>query len=394
MDGFLPDAEDFTLGAWWHGTVGAVEAEGSFHSVSVGVLGNAAELDGQGVLTGVLRAKCPDGLARIGEALAHVLACCIEMTCCSFVFVLPEEFGEDFELDRDADIALGEGVVDFAGDAIALGKDGAEFTLGAEETQSEGKKYEGSGEGEEEQIEPDGLVEVRAELERERRALRVPDPVIVGGLEAEGVVAGGDVGVVGGTARAGFGPLMIEAFEYVSVVDFLRGGEAEASVIELEMVVAGGNFERIDAQGLVDVVDSEACEGDGRRGRIDGEVRRIDLDESFGGGEPEEAVAGAPCGGVAIGGHLARAEAVGGAEFHPIGAAAFHVAITPGDAAGGCKPEMFLIVLKDGMNGGLTEASVRNRGEVLPVPEIPAMVLCTDEEGAVGAREKGGDDVA
>ena len=38
-----------------------------------------------------------------------------------------EELRDDFELDGDADEALGEGVVDLAGHAIALGEDGVEL---------------------------------------------------------------------------------------------------------------------------------------------------------------------------------------------------------------------------------------------------------------------------
>jgi hypothetical protein len=38
-----------------------------------------------------------------------------------FGFVVAEEFGENFELDGDTDVALREGVVDFAGDPVAFG---------------------------------------------------------------------------------------------------------------------------------------------------------------------------------------------------------------------------------------------------------------------------------
>jgi len=54
MDGFLTNTENFAFGAGRNGSVGAVEAEGGFYAVSICVFGSAAELDGQGVLTGVL----------------------------------------------------------------------------------------------------------------------------------------------------------------------------------------------------------------------------------------------------------------------------------------------------------------------------------------------------
>ena len=107
-------------------------------------------------------------MSGIGEAFADVLSGCVEMANRGFVFVMAEEFGEDFELHGNSDITLGEGVVNFAGDAIAFGEDGAKFTLCAEEAQAQGEEDEGGGEREEKQVEPDGLVEVRPQLECER----------------------------------------------------------------------------------------------------------------------------------------------------------------------------------------------------------------------------------
>ena len=66
-----------------------------------------------------------------------------------------------FKLDGDADVALSERVVDFAGDAVAFGEDGIEFALGAEEAEAESEEDERRCKGEEEQVEPDRLIEVR-----------------------------------------------------------------------------------------------------------------------------------------------------------------------------------------------------------------------------------------
>src|SRR3954470_9049751 len=169
-----------------------------------------------------------------------------------FALVVAEEFGEDFELDRDSDVALGKGVVNFAGDAITFGEDGAEFAFSTEEAQAERKEDECGGKNEEEQVEPDGLVKVGAELEGEGRASGVPEAIVVGSLNAEGVVAGRNAGVVGGAARARVGPLMVEAFEHVAVADLLRGCEAESGVIELKVIVACRDFEREITERLID----------------------------------------------------------------------------------------------------------------------------------------------
>ena len=101
-------------------------------------------------------------MAGIGETFADVLAGGIEVAHCGFCFVVAEEFREHFQLDGDADIALGERVMNFSGDAGALGEDGAEFQLGAEEAEAECKEDQSRGECEEEQVKPDGLVEVGA----------------------------------------------------------------------------------------------------------------------------------------------------------------------------------------------------------------------------------------
>jgi hypothetical protein len=102
--------------------------------------------------------------------------------------------------------------VDFAGDAVALAEDGGELPLGDEQAAAKQKNNEGDGGEGEEDGKPGGLVEVGAEFEGESGTSGVPEAVVVGGLDAEGVAAGRDVGVVGGAAEAGFGPIAVEAF--------------------------------------------------------------------------------------------------------------------------------------------------------------------------------------
>src|SRR5262249_48075567 len=148
---------------------------------------------------------------------------------------------------------------------------------------------------EKKQVEPDGLVEVRLQVEGEGCAAGVPDAVVIRRLNAEGVLAGGNVGVVSRAARAGFGPLVIEALEHIAIPYLLRSGEAEAGVVELEVVMPGWNLEIVIVQRLIDIVHGEAHQSDGRRNGVDGEVRGVDFHEALGSSEPEQAIAGAPC---------------------------------------------------------------------------------------------------
>src|SRR5579885_2174682 len=82
---------------------------------------------------------------------------------------------------------------------------------------------------------------MRPQHERQRGSLRVPDAIVVGCLYAEGVVPGRNVGVVRDTARAGFRPVMIEALQLETVTNLLRRHKAQPCVVELKMVMSGGN---------------------------------------------------------------------------------------------------------------------------------------------------------
>ena len=163
MDGLLANAEDFEFHAGGMGQR-ADEAEGRFDAVPVGMLGYTAKFYGEGAFSSVLGTKGPDGLAGFGKALADVLAGGVEVTDGGVSLVVSQEFGDDLKLDGDPDVALGEGVVYFAGDAVALGEDNIELALGSEEAEAKRDEYEGGGEGDEEQIEPERLIEVRLEL--------------------------------------------------------------------------------------------------------------------------------------------------------------------------------------------------------------------------------------
>src|SRR5215469_6216967 len=146
-------------------------------------------------------------------------------------------------MQADSDVSLRQSVVDFARDSIAFAEDGVELSLCAKQPQFQRQQDQSAECQRHQQIEPYRLVEVRPQLELESRALFVPDAVVVGGLHAKRVAAGRNVRVVGSAARAGFPPVVVEAFEYVALADLLRRNEAQARVFELEVVVTSRDLE-------------------------------------------------------------------------------------------------------------------------------------------------------
>ena len=150
---------------------------------------------------------------------------------------------------------------------------------------------------------------------------------------------------------------MIEAFEHVAIADFLRGGEAESCVIELEVVVSGLNLQRsasINGWSTSSAANRTRATGGGTV--LTGKCAGSTGDEALRCREPEPAIVGAPCGGMAVGSHFACAKAVGRTELHPMRAAAVHVAVAARDAIGGSEPEVVLFVVEDGMDGGVAQA--------------------------------------
>ena len=91
---------------------------------------------------------------------------------------------------------------------------------------------------------------------------------------------------------------------------------------------------------------------------------------------------------MAVGGHFASAQAVGRAKLHPMRAAASHVAVAARDAIGGGKPQVTVLVVEDGVNGGAIEAGfllpAKSAGR--PTGSIPG--LCADQEGSITARNR------
>src|SRR6266545_3561829 len=76
---------------------------------------------------------------------------------------------------------------------------------------------------------------------RERRAVLVPHPVVVGGGDPKPIVAGRKVRVVGRAPVVGGRPGLVEALQGVPEEHLLRGEEAQRRVVELELLVAGSD---------------------------------------------------------------------------------------------------------------------------------------------------------
>ena len=79
---------------------------------------------------------------------------------------------------------------------------------------------------------------MRHHAQAEGGAGGVPDPVIVGRQHPEAVASRRQVSVKRRPAGAGVDPSVVEAFQLVAVLDFLRGHKTQAGILELEPVGA------------------------------------------------------------------------------------------------------------------------------------------------------------
>src|SRR5439155_8660260 len=145
-------------------------------------------------------------------------------------------------------------------------------------------------------IEPDRLVEVRLETERQVRPRLAPFAVAGPRSHAEAVVAWRQMGVVSGTARAGLHPVVVQTIETVAESHFLRSAERQRRVVDL----AAGRADR-DAHGRTGcrpieapAAGDEVLYHDGHRVRAPAKPRRIHHDNAVRRWEPQPAVAPLP----------------------------------------------------------------------------------------------------
>ena len=158
-------------------------------------------------------------------------------------------------------------------------------------------------------------------------------------------------------------------------------------------------------QRLIHIVDGEALNGHGRRHNVDGEMRGIDGDETFGRGEPQAGglhatirqtnFSGTPCRRMSVGSHFAATQTIGSTKLDPVraGIRAEAGGIATRDAIAGGEPEMPQAVVENGVNGSMIRPSSHRMKNAL-VPEIPSAILGSDEHSAIRSREQGCNDVA
>src|SRR5215203_3497562 len=186
----------------------------------------------------IRRAQALQGLAALLDDLAHQLLDPIETAPRGLAG--GELVDGDVELHRGAEKALEQGIVELLRDARAFGKARLETAVEtrphlphAPAVSRSGEPHEGHGAQAEE---PSRLVERGKDGEVQRRALFVPDAVVVGGHDVEAIAPGAQIGKQGLTACSGFLPAAaILSLEPITKSDLFRHGEAQGRVIDLEI---------------------------------------------------------------------------------------------------------------------------------------------------------------
>ena len=97
-----------------------------------------------------------------------------------------------------------------------------------------------------EQLGPPRQPERRMDDDAQRGLLFAPEAIVVGGLHAEGVGAGGNVGVGGLMAVAAIDPILVEALQHVGILVLLRRTVAQRRKGKGEEVVAVGKVEFLE----------------------------------------------------------------------------------------------------------------------------------------------------
>jgi hypothetical protein len=145
-----------------------------------------------------------------------------------------ELLGDVVELERDADEALQQRVVDLAADPHALGQHEIVAAADAPQTQLPGRPRRQQDCGEQRQPERHGLIEGRLNRECERVAHLVPIAVAVAGGDAERVRPRRQVRVRGLAAFACVLPVGVEVLEAIAELRLTDGGEAQDRVVDLD----------------------------------------------------------------------------------------------------------------------------------------------------------------
>src|SRR5664280_76886 len=80
------------------------------------------------------------------------------------------------------------------------------------------------------QTEPQSLMEVWQQLDLDRGAGLVPDPVRVAGGDLEGVTTGLEIGVISQPAPSDFDPITVESFKLVAKAYFFGRDKTDGGV--------------------------------------------------------------------------------------------------------------------------------------------------------------------
>src|ERR1019366_9132192 len=213
---------------------------------------------------------------------------------------------------------------------------------------------------------------------------RVPKAIVISRLIAKRIPPRRYVCAVSSSSATGFGPVMIEAFKHVAVAHLLRRGKAQSRVIELEMHMPGTDSQlRISRmQSLVHVVHCKAHQRHRRRNGIHREMRRVDLNQSFGRSKPQQTVMRSPRRRMAVGRGFTTAQTVRRPELYPMGTSTLHVAVAARQTISGGKPQMHAFIIENGVNGRAIEPVLAHRREMLTVPQVPPMILRSNQEGS------------
>src|SRR5688500_2483970 len=140
----------------------------------------------------------------------------------------------------------------------------------------------------------------------------VPDAVVVGGDHLETIVAGREMRIVRGAARAGVLPIFVQPVEAITEANFFGRAKAQAGVAELNLGAIGRNGEDggrgIERVG--DAIDFRFFDSHFGRLGVDGNVAWIHNGDAFDGWEHETAIARFANGGLKAAGAFARGQAI------------------------------------------------------------------------------------
>ena len=179
--------------------------------------------------------------------------------------------------------------------------------IGPEASQAEPERHD--------HPEPEGLIEKRTQVKRERRAGLVPHAVAVAGDHVEGVEAGVEVGVGGRAVGDRFAPGVFIALQLILVHDAVGVDEAQRCKMKFDLVHARRQFGMIEIRKMF-FIDDDVFDQNRRRHLVGAQLGRVDHRHAFDRRKPEPAGVIFPPGGLKAAVHLVAFQAVALAIDH------------------------------------------------------------------------------